>query len=115
MTEKKLLEEKAKIQSNRIPLVLAYNRTLPQDKRAISYWNLLHKNQKFKDVFQEPPILAFRRNRNLNDLLGCKNIVDRKLQRLSKKKKIGFSIKCFQNRETYVVSKFYTRNLLKVA
>ena len=56
---------------------------------------MLHINQEFKDVFQEPPILAFRRNRNFCDLLGCKNIVEGKLQRLSKKKKIGFSTKCF--------------------
>ena len=45
---------------------------------------------KFKDAFQEPPILTFRRNGNLYDLLGCKNIVYGKLQRLSKKKKIEF-------------------------
>ena len=73
MDRKKLLEEKAKKQSNRIPLVLTYNRTLPNVKRAISNnWNLPHINQEFKDVFQEPPILAFRRNRSLYDLLGCK-------------------------------------------
>ena len=113
MDRKKLLEEKAKKQSNRIPLVLTYNRTLPNVKRAISNnWNLLHINQKFKDVFQEPPILAFRRNRNLYDLLGCKNIVDGKLERLSKKKKWDFPLTVSQNRETYAVSKLYTRNLL---
>ena len=96
MDRKNLLEEKAKQQSNRIPLVLTYNRTLPNVKRAISNnWNLLHINQEFKDVFQEPPILAFRRNRNLYDPQGCKNIVNGKLQRLFKKKKIGFSTKCF--------------------
>ena len=75
---------------------MTYNRTLPNVKRTISNnRNLLHINQEFKDVFQEPPILAFRRNRNLYDLLGCKNIVDGKVQRLSKKKKNGFSTKYF--------------------
>ena len=115
LDRKKLLQEKAKKQSNRIPLVLTYNRTLPNVKRAISNnWNLLHINQEFKDVFQEPPILAFRRNRNLYDLLGCKNIVDGKLQRLPKKKKIGFSTKCFSKSGNLAVNKLYTRNLLKV-
>ena len=100
LDKKKLLEEKAKKQSNRIPLVLRYNRTLPNVKRAISNnWNLLRINQEFKDVFQEPPILAFRRNRNFYGLLGCKNIVDGKIQRLSSKKKIGFSTKCFSKSE----------------
>ena len=96
MDRNKLLEEKAKKQSNRTQLLLTYNRTLPNVKRPISNnRNLLHINQEFKDVFQEPPILAFRRNRNLYDLLGCKNIVDGKLQRLSNNKKIGFPAKCF--------------------
>ena len=115
LDRKKLLEEKAKKQSNRIPLVLTYNRTLPNVKRAISNnWNLLRINREFKDVFQEPPTLAFRRNRNLYDLLRCKNIVDGKLQRLSKKKKkLGFPLSVSQNRGTYDVSKFYTGNLLK--
>ena len=56
---------------------------------------MLHISQEFKDAFQEPRIFALRRNRNLFDLLGCKNIVDEKLPRLSKKKKIGFSTMCF--------------------
>ena len=73
---------------------------------------MLHINPEFNDVFEEPPTLALRNNRNLYDLLGCKNIVDEKLQRLSKKKNIGFSI-VPQYQETYAASKFYTCNLLK--
>ena len=56
---------------------------------------MLHINQEIKDVFQEPPILAFRKNKNFYVLLGCKNIIGGKLQRLSKKKKIRFSTKFF--------------------
>ena len=67
---------------------MTYNRRLPNVKTAITNnWNLLHINQEFKDVFEEPHILAFKRNRNLYDLLGCKNIIDGKLQRLLKEKK----------------------------
>ena len=73
LDRKKLLEEKAKKQSNRVPLVLTYNRTLLNVKRAISNnCNFLHINHEFIDVFQEPSILAFRRNRNPYDLLGAK-------------------------------------------
>ena len=96
LDRQKLIEEKTKKRNKRIPLVLTCNRTLPNVKRAITNnWNLLHKNQEFKDVFQEPPILAFRRNRNLYDLLECKNIVHEKIQRQSKKKKNRFPTKCF--------------------
>ena len=73
---------------------------------------MLHINQEFKEVFQELPFIALRKNRNLYDLLGCKNIVERKLQRLCKKKNIGFSI-ISQNHKTYAISKFYTCNILK--
>ena len=49
--DRKKLEEKTKEQSNRIPFVLAYNRTLPNLRRAIpNNGNLLHINQKFKNV-----------------------------------------------------------------
>lgn len=66
-------------------------------KKAITNnWKLLFINQEFKDMFQEPPILAFIRTKNLYHLLGCKNIVDGKLQGQSNKKK-GFSINCFSN------------------
>ena len=51
MDKEKLLEEKTKEQSNRISIVLTYNRTLPNVKRAITNnWNLLHANQELKDV-----------------------------------------------------------------
>ena len=88
LDRKKLLEEKAKKQSNRIPLVLTYNRTLPNVKRAIpNNWNLLHINQEFKDVFQEPPILAFRRNRNLYDLPRMQKYCRRKTTKAPQEEK----------------------------
>ena len=96
MDKQKLLKEKTKKQSNRIPLVLTHNRTLPHVNRATTNnWNLLHINQEFKDLFQEAPIVTFRRNRNINGLLGWRNIVDGKLQRQSMRKEIRFSTKCF--------------------
>ena len=86
----KLLEKETKKQSNRTSLVLRYNRTIPNVKRAITNnWNLLHINQEFKDVFQEPRILALRKNKNLYDL---KNAVDGKLQRLPRRKILDFPL-----------------------
>ena len=51
---KDLLKEKEKKKTNRILLILTDNRTL----------------------FQQKPISAFRRNKNLYDLLGCKSTVN---------------------------------------
>ena len=73
MTEKKLLQEKTMEQSNKIPLVLTHNCTLPNVKRAITNnCNVLHINQEFKD-----------------------DIVDRNYKKLSDMRKIGFCTKCF--------------------
>ena len=53
LDRKKLLEKKAKKQSDRIPLILTHNRTLPNVKRAISNnWNLLHINSNLKMCFK---------------------------------------------------------------
>ena len=56
LDKQKLLEEKTKKRSNRIPLILMYNRILPNVRKAkTNSWNLSHIIQEFKDVFQEPP------------------------------------------------------------
>ena len=106
MDRQKLLKDKIRKWINRIPLALTLNRTLSNVKTTITNtWNFFHINQEFKYVFQGhqefkyvfegQPILAFRRNKNLYDLLECYNIEDRKLQRQSKKNTIGFSTTCF--------------------
>ena len=54
------------MQSNRIPLAMTYNRTLPNvEKEITKNCNFFHIKQEFQDAFQEPPMLVFRRNRNL--------------------------------------------------
>ena len=87
------MEKKKK--TNRIPLILTYNRTLPNVKKVLgNNWNLLQINKEFQDIFQKIPILAFRRNKNLHDLLECKNILNNRVQKNSKNK-TGFSTKRF--------------------
>ena len=55
LTENK---EKKKKKTNRIPLILTYNRTLPDvEKLTTNNWNLLQINKKFQDIFQQIPIL----------------------------------------------------------
>ena len=35
----------------------------------MKHWHLLHINPNLAEIFQNPPILAFRRNKNLRDKL----------------------------------------------
>ena len=51
--------------TERLPLTVTYNRTLPDLKKRIDKnWNILQIEPKFKKIFADTPILAFKRNKN---------------------------------------------------
>ena len=77
-----LLRYKTKEPMTRIPCVLTYNPQLPNIKEAISnYWKILHINPQLKEIFDQQPIMAFRRNKNLGDIIGQKTINNGKVIR----------------------------------
>ena len=56
--------------TERLPLTVTYNRTLPDLKTIIDKnWHILQIEPKLKEIFAEPPILAFKRNKNLRDII----------------------------------------------
>ena len=66
-----LMSYKEKTRTSRIPLIVTYNRTLPNLKKIISStWNHLQINPTTADKFQERPIVCYKRNPNLRDLIG---------------------------------------------
>ena len=40
----------------------------------MKYWHLLHINPNLAEIIQNPPILAFRRNKNFRNIIGTKII-----------------------------------------
>ena len=59
-----------KSKTDRVPLVLTYSKGLPHVREIIKKkMTVLHKSEKIKKVFIKPPILAFRRDKNLKDIL----------------------------------------------
>ena len=57
--------------TERLPLTVTYNRTLPELKIIIDKnWHILQIEPKLKEIFAEPQILAFKRNKNLGDTIG---------------------------------------------
>ena len=67
--------------SKRIPLILTYNCTLPDIKKAVNkHWDILKINRDFEHVFTGLPIIVFRRSRNLQDILGKKTIINNRKQ-----------------------------------
>jgi predicted GIY-YIG superfamily endonuclease len=65
-----LLVYKEKERNNRVPLVLTYDKKLADASKTVKkHLDTLHEDEKLKKVFPDPPLISFRRNRNLRDLL----------------------------------------------
>ncbi|KAK3089634.1 hypothetical protein FSP39_005226 [Pinctada imbricata] len=55
---------------DRVPLVITYSKNLPDIQRITrNHLSLLHKSPKMEKIFSDPPIVAFKRDRNLTDIL----------------------------------------------
>ena len=62
-------------------------------KEAVrKHWNILQINNEFKNVFPEPPIIFFRRKKNLKDFLWAKIIVNNKVHKVILSCRKGYSI-----------------------
>ena len=81
VNREELLQEKDKTSSKRIPFTTTFNKNLPNISSTIDkHWHLLQTNPKIAAACKEKPVIAFRRNKNLRDLIGQTH--------LSKNKKI---------------------------
>ena len=69
--ERKQLLEKAKRKNmEQVLLVSTYMRQLPSvHSKVRQHLDTLYTSAKMRKIFQELPIVAYRRNRNLGDLL----------------------------------------------
>ena len=94
ITREELLREKEQDVSNpKLPFITTFNKTLPNIREKIdSNWKTLNINQKISKAFQGKPLVAFRRNRNLQDLIGGNTILNNKVVRLNLPK--GSSSRC---------------------
>ena len=55
---------------NRIPLSITYNRTLPNISKIVNRnWNILQINTEFHRVFKDTPMIAFKRSKNLQEII----------------------------------------------
>ena len=59
-----------KSKTDRVPLVLTYSKGLPSVRHIVKKnMEILYKSDRMKDIFEKPPILAFRRDKNNKDIL----------------------------------------------
>ena len=66
----------------------------------MKHWHLLHINPNLAEIFQNPPILAFRQNKNLREIIGTKLIENGKVKRKFKNKIQGKCTPCLANNRT---------------
>ena len=90
-SKKDLLNKIKASNTERLPLPVMYNRTLPDLKTKIDKnWHILHIQPKLKEIFAKPSILAFKRNKNLRDIIEGNKVFDNKkilnVQKLNKGK-----------------------------
>ena len=65
--------------TERLPLTVTYNRTLPDVKTVIhKNWHILQIEPKLKEIFTEPQILAFKRNKTLKNIIRGNKVLDNK-------------------------------------
>ena len=62
-------------------------------KEAVrKHWNILQINNEFKNVFPEPPIKCFRRNKNMKDFIWTKTVVNNNTHKAILSNRKGYSI-----------------------
>ena len=90
-----LRPEANNITTNRTPFVTTYNRTLPPIARILhKNWNILGINSKIAKAFSNPPIIAYKRKKNLRDILGSNKIVNNEVAKSTGRNDIGFCKPC---------------------
>ena len=78
--------------NKKIQLITTYNRTLPNLHKAVEkHWHLLKVNNEISKVFTEKPIIAYRRNKNIRDLIGS-NIIEN--SNVKRKRKVNLNRSC---------------------
>ena len=83
-----LLSYKEKTSSGRIPLIVTYNKDLPNLKQIIdNTWNHLEINPTTSTKFQEKPIVCYKRNQNLRDIIGQTRLSRNRVIRNTTKKR----------------------------
>ena len=66
-----LLEDRPKSMNPRTPFTTTYNKNLPPVQRIINkHWHILHTHNDISPAFQNRPVLAYKRNKNLRNLIG---------------------------------------------
>ena len=118
LDRKKLLQRKPqdKVTSERVPLVITYTDLLPDIHDIVKKrMNILHNSDTLKEIFPEPPMIAYRRDRNLADIMvhGKLNKITKDTMSTSEVCKDGCKICLILRRDKEIVTTDRTFHLKK--
>ena len=107
-------KEKAKL--TRIPLVLTYNPTLPPVMDSIKkHWHILQTDPALRETFKDLPMTAYRRNKNIGDILNSNTLVNNQVKRKSSGKSQGKCRPCHTNNRNMCCNHMKSCNSFKSA
>ena len=70
LDRKELLKYNTKKSNDRVPLVLTYSDALPNVHNIVRQRiTTLHNSERMREVFPAPPLIAYRRDKNIKDIL----------------------------------------------
>ena len=96
-----LLNKEKTETGNHLTLCVTYNKTLPNIKTIIEkHWHILNVNPELRKVLENKPLLAFRKNKNLRQLIGGNTIEKNKKLLTTNKFTNGKCSPCFSNSRT---------------
>ena len=107
------LKSKEKDQK-RIPFIIAYNKTFQNIKQILNkHWHLLQINSNLRTVIEQEPLIAYRRNKSLGDLIGSKEILDGKVGRKNNSKKQLCCRPCLIRRDNICCQQVLKTNIFR--
>jgi hypothetical protein len=125
-----LLQKQTKSVTNRVPMVITFSRCLPNVHNIVrKKLHLLHRSNSMRDIFPVPPLVCFKKDKSLKDILvhvkhnkqiqngkagskscnkGCKlcpfiNVTDQFLSSTGEVFKIGQHINCKSEKVIYSI------------
>ena len=114
VTREALLSSKQKIANKpRILLVLKFSRTLPNIKKIIDEHLLLQVNLKLKNTFQEKPIIAYKRNKDLKEIISNRILNNKVIRKKKAEKKHLFCSPCYTRRDNLCCQQVEKTNVFK--
>ena len=85
---KDLFSKKEKNIKDRIPCLITGNRKLPMMRKIINeHCNVLQTNPRLEGLFQNNPFVSYKRNKNLQEIIGGHSIKNEKVFKAHSKRR----------------------------